>query len=220
MDQITCATFPVLDHGFVRVMDVVGDDSSIVQTGTRFVSDRPISPSNRVFDFTLSRTVACSHAHQVLPNVRANPAGASPTGRGDPVKTVVNTVLPRVHQEVDAVAPVRPPPQQVDAPTTIEFSRKSHKFEERVCETRWEKKLLSHTGVGRPAVQDFFVCVQGVRDRPVQERPFREAKGNVGPPRHVFEGAPNGSALAAGPVSLWMSTDSFRRSAARCPSQG
>jgi thymidylate synthase (FAD) len=46
MDQVTGQTFPVLDHGFVRVVDVMGDDSSIVQAarvsygaGTKKVSE-------------------------------------------------------------------------------------------------------------------------------------------------------------------------------------
>jgi hypothetical protein len=70
-------------------------------------------------------------------------------------------------KRVDAVAPVRPPPQQVDAPTMIEFSRKSHKFEEGVCETRWEKMCVTD-GLG----------VGSLRKRASEDSPaeFREAQ--------------------------------------------
>ena len=46
MERVLCRAFPVLDHGFVRVVDYMGDDGAVVQAarvsygrGTRHISD-------------------------------------------------------------------------------------------------------------------------------------------------------------------------------------
>ena len=59
LEEILCEALPVLDHGFIRVIDYMGDDSSIVQSAS-FIRQRHKKVStdeiNKIFNETLHST--------------------------------------------------------------------------------------------------------------------------------------------------------------------